>query len=323
MKTKTTVASKNLTKKAALPKVQPAKPRASKLKVQEFIAPQPQPLLVQPELSFEDDVLRILHENPGWKDEIGRLPMSEVVTMGVRDTLSSCDHLVMAPLLLPRKKEMTDAERVSLNEMRMRRAEIIARLHTLVDSRLKRGFVCQDADWLDLVKNMVVVAVVGAEGMRGPFEFKSWMIGVARTEGILDMEFVRRKNISTMDFKLMIAICLYAFVMACRNVHLSVRDSDVIPSMNRGNLEYAMRVLFGTFWTSEGKKRDTDVLTLAAMMVASTMTEMALAHLPHFLTTIAIPQTEWPWFVLQNHFPIVLYQHVSVVVAAQESSSNA
>lgn len=324
MKAKTTVASKNVTKTAAPPKVKPAKqqtPPKKKMKVQFEKAPEPVVLPEpRPEVSFEDDVLRILRENPRWKDDILRLSTDEIVLMGVRDIMSTSEHMLTTPSLTPRKKDMTDEEKASLVEMRVRRTTIIERVHSIVNNRLRRGFACQDEDWLMLVRNMVVVAVVGAEGMRGPFEFRSWMINVARTEGILDMEFVRRKNISAADFKLMIATCLFGFVLACRYVHLSVRESDVIPSMQRGNLLYVMRVLFGTFWSSGRDKRDADVLTLAAMMIASTMTEHALALLPAFLTEMAIPQAEWPMYVLHGYYPIAMYQHLSAAPTTHTSS---
>ncbi len=309
MKSKNTVA---MTKKAPVAKTSkpPRVPKKLKVKFEQVESAVPVPVPPQPAISFEEDVLRILRANPEWSNEIKRLPTEELVLMGVRDVTSSSEHLIMTPFLVPRKKDMNQEELTSLDAMRARRTAVIDRVHTLVNTRLRRGFTCQDEDWFALVRNMVVVAVVGAEGMRGPFEFRSWMINVARTEKILDMGFVRSKNISEADFKLMLASCLFAFVLACRYVHLSVRESDVIPSLQRGNLLHIMRVLFGTFWSSAENKRDTDVLTLASMMLASTMTEKALVHLPAFLAEMNVPQAEWPWFILNGHFPGDMYKHI-------------
>lgn len=255
---------------------------------------------------FDDEIRAILRTNPGWSDEISRLSDKDLTLLGVRDPLASVEHVSLMPIMGPRKKDMSAEELASLEEMRTRRTGLITRVHSLVDTRLKRGFVCQDEDWLQLVKNLVVVAVVGAEGMRGSFDFKTWLIGVARTEGILDMNFVHSKGITNADFKLMLATCLYAFVMACRCVHLRVRQSDVIPSMQQGNLMHVMRVVFGTFWDTR-YTRDADVLTLASMMVASTVTEHAVEMLPTFLVEIGIPHHEWPMCVLLHQFPRVLY----------------
>jgi len=283
-----------------------------KTRVQEENPPErPVPVPVQEEISLEDDVWRILRENPGWIGEIDRLTPDALVQMGVRDVVSTSEHVSATPLLEARKKDMTIEERTLLDKMRERRTSLVNRVHTLIDTRIMRGFVCQDEDWIVLVKNLVVVAVVGAEGMRGPFDFKSWFLNVSQTEKVLDMDFVRRKNITVMDFKLMVAVCLFAFVMACRYVHLPVRESDVIPSMKRGNLLHVMRVLFGTFWGPKHIKRDTDVLTLASMMVASVMTENALEFMPRFLTEIGIPQTEWPLYVLHRYYPIAMFQHIT------------
>ena len=258
------------------------------------------------QLSFDDDIRAILRANPGWSDEISRMSDKDLTLLGVRDPLSTMEHVSSMPILGPRKKDMSAEELASLEEMRTRRTGLITRVHSLVDTRLKRGFVCQDDDWIQLVKNLVVVAVVGAEAMRVSFEFKTWFIAVARTERILDMNFVHSKGITAADFKLMLATCLYAFVMACRSVHLNVRQTDVIPSMQRGNLMHVMRVMFGTFCDTRDK-RDADVLTLASMMVASTVTEHAVEMLPTFLTEIGIPRNEWPMYVLSRQFPRVLY----------------
>lgn len=69
---------------------------------------------------------------------------------------------------------------------------------------------------------------------------------------------------------------------------------------------HVMRVMFGTFCDTRDK-RDADVLTLASMMVASTVTEHAVEMLPTFLTEIGIPRNEWPMYVLSRQFPRVLY----------------
>lgn len=222
--------------------------------------------------------------------------------MGERDLVSKgVEQFSFEPLLLPRKKDLTPAELAELQAMRARRTVVIDHVYKLVDGRFSHGFTCTDPLWIDTVKRMVVVAVVGAEGMRGPFEFKHWFLGAGLGEKMIDMNLVRTLGVPTTDLKLMVAIGLFAFVAGCHRVHRHVRAANAVPIVRHGDLLGALRVVFGTFW-GPSKKRDTDVLVLASMMLAAMFTHEAIVCVPALLEEIGIPPQEFPALLLGGHF---------------------
>ncbi len=251
--------------------------------------------------SFEADIRAILRANPGWGSAVSMLSDKDLHLLGRRDVLSESEGVSFEPMLQPRKKDLTPVEMAELQEMRKRRNTVVEHVYKLVDGRFSCGFTCTDPVWIDMVKRMVVLAVVGAEGMRGPFEFKSWFIGSGLTENMLDMSVVRALGVPATDFKLMIAIGLFAFIAGCQRVHKHVRMANAVPIVRHGDLLGALRVVFGTFW-GPSRKRDPDVLVLASMMLAARFSAEAVQHMPLLLAEIGIPPKEFPVLLLGGHF---------------------
>jgi hypothetical protein len=306
-------------------------PKNKKVKIVDD-APAPVAAVITParteEDPFEVNIRAILRENPGWTGEVERLSDKDLLLMGQRDLLSTVEGVSFEPLLQPRKKDLTPVELLELQAMRARRTVVIDHVYKLLDGRFSRGFTCTDPLWIDTVKRMVVVAVVGAEGMRGPFEFKHWFMGAGLGEKMLDMNLVRTLGVPVTDIKLMIAIGLFAFIAACQRVHTSVRAANAVPTVRHGDLQGALRVVFGTFWGPVEKKRDTDVLVLASMMLAATFTEEAICLVPSLLTEIGISPKEFPVMLLSGHFCAVMFRPfvkpptvVDVVVAEEKKSA--
>lgn len=304
---------------------------AKKVKIVE-VAPAAAPVVVPTaparteEDPFETNIRTILRENPGWTGDVARLSDKDLLLMGQRDLLSEVEGVSFEPLLLPRKKDLTPIELLELQTMRTRRTEVIEHVYKLVDGRFSHGFVCLDPQWMNMVKRMVVVAAVGAEGMRGPFEFKNWFIGAGLGEKMFDMNLVRDLGVPVTDMKLMIAIGLFTFIAACQRVHRHVRAANAVPIVRHGDLLAALRVVFGTFWGPD-KKRDTDVLVLASMMLAATFTEEAICMVPGLLTEIGILPKEFPVMLLSGHFRAVMFRpfvkpHTVVVVEEEEKSAS-
>ncbi len=255
----------------------------------------------------------ILREHgAAFEREVSRLGPNELELMGVANVLAKPVVAVeeYEPSFTPRLAT-TPEEVADLEAMRLRRNTLIQTVVKLVDGRFLRGFVCKDQEWLTMVKNTVVFAAVGAENMHGPFDFCKWILKHARTQGIFDASKFERLGVTHSDMQLMFAIALYTFVQACWRVHTKVRESQAVPVVQSGDLLFALRVMFGTFSTP-GKPRDTTVLSLAAMMVASTLSHEALLHVDMCLAEIRIPESEWPTF---SDIPVALFLRPVPVVA--------
>lgn len=251
----------------------------------------------------EEDMRAILRAHgAAFEREVSRLGPNELELMGVANVLTTAVEGEYEPSFAPRKTT-TPEEVAELEAMRLRRNTLVQNVLLLIEGRFLRGFKCKHPEWLTMVKNTVVVAAVGAEHMHGPFDFCEWVLKYARGQGMIDPSKFARLGVTQSDVQLMFAISLYTFVQACWRVHIKVRESHAIPTIKRGDLLFSLRVIFGTFSTPS-KPRDTTVLTLAAMMVASTLSYESLQYVHGFLAEIRIPAPEWPTL---THIPIELF----------------
>lgn len=269
--------------------------------------------------SCKEDVLEIMREHGAtFEREVARLGPSELELMGVVDVMSTSTTPVREeyePLFTTRGNH-TSEELVEIDAMRFRRNTLLANVNRLIDGRLLRGFRCKNPEWIACVKNVAVVAAVGAENMHGPFDFGSWIVKYARANKIIDVKAFPRLGVTQTDVQLMIAISIYTFVQACWRVHINVRDSQAIPAVQSGDLMHALRVTFGVF-SVPSKRRDSNVLSLAAMMLASTLSTDAMYYTHTCLAEIRIPVSEMPTF---EHIPIELFlrPHAPVVSTSSD-----
>jgi len=280
--------------------------------------------------SCAEDMRKILRvHGESFEREVARLGPNELELLGVADVMSTGSGSILCdeyePSFAPRKVT-TAEELVELDAMRLRRNTLVQNILKMTGGRLARGFKCKHIEWLTMVKNMVMIAAVGSENMHGPFDYCEWALKSARGYNMIDTSAFARLGVTQSDVQLMFAISIYTFVQACWCVHFEVRDSHAIPVIRRGDLLFALRVTFGTF-SVPGKRRDTTVLTLAAMMLASTLSYEALCHIRVCLEEIRIPADEWPEF---TDVPIELFLRstvpppvVDAPVAATTTSSDA
>jgi hypothetical protein len=263
-------------------------------------------------------ILRVHGES--FEREVSRLGPNELELLGVADVMSAGSGRILCdeyePSFAPRKVASPE-EQIELDAMRLRRNTLIKTVLKMVDGRFARGFKCTRPEWITMVKNLAMVAAVGAENMHGPFDFCEWILKFAREHKMIDPKAFPHLGVTQTDVQLMFAISIYTFVQACWCVHLSVRDSHAIPAIRRGDLLYALRVTFGTF-SVPGKRRDTTVLTLAAMMLASTLSYEAIHYVPSCLAEIRIPADEWP---VLTGIPIELFLRSVVVPDASSASA--
>lgn len=255
-----------------------------------------------------DDMLDILRtQGESFKLAVSRLGPAELNLMGVADVMSNPQTLMDERDYEPAfgsRGNLTTEELTELEAMRARRNILLRNVHNLIDTRFERGFTCKHPDWVVSVKNMAMLAAVGAENMHGPFDFSGWLLKHARTNKLMvEPDTFVKIGVTQSDVQLMFAIALYTFVIACWRVHAKVRVSGAVPHVRSGDLLYALRTTFGVF-SIPSKRRDTTVLVLAAMMVASTMSVDALHVVPRCLEEIRIPQSEWPAL---NRVPIALF----------------
>lgn len=258
------------------------------------------------------DMLDILRTHgASFETAVSRLPPTELELMGVADVMSTPQMVAAERDYEPTftsRGTLSHEDVSELEDMRVRRNILLQNVHRLIDTRFQRGFRCKHPEWVASVKNVAMIAAIGAENMHGPFDFPSWLLKHAHTNNLMvEASAFTEMGVTQSDIHLMFAIALYTFVQACWRVHAKVRMSEVVPHVKAGDLTHALRTTFGLF-SVPSKRRDTTILVLAAMMIASTVSFDAMHLFPRCLAEIRIPESEWPTL---NRIPLELFLPLS------------